>query len=91
MRAPAGLAQARWHAKSARRGVARADKWLFKNDLYMADFELRHAAMEQANAAKVLSGDYPQPRLEGDVMACQCPCGMCAQGLHKRCWGNCDE
>jgi len=37
------MQRARWHAKSARRGVARADKWLFKNDLYMADFELRHA------------------------------------------------
>src|SRR5882757_6723503 len=61
--------RARWHAKSAQRGVARADAALFKGDLHMADFELKHAAMEQANAAKLLSGKYPQLKLETGIPA----------------------
>jgi|SRR5882757_3023404 len=64
------MQRARWHAKAARQEVAQADARLFKGDVHMADFWVRHAAMERANAAKVLSGDYAWTGAEPMKDAC---------------------
>jgi hypothetical protein len=63
MRSPQ-LRQARWYARGAQKSLARADLEFAQGNAGNSVFELEHAAMEQANIAKLRAGTYPQQRLD---------------------------